>query len=29
VARFSTPVQTVLGAHPASCTMGNGAASRE
>jgi len=23
-ARFSTPVQTGLGAHPASCTMGTG-----
>ena len=24
VARFSAPVQTVPGAHPASCTMGTG-----
>jgi len=24
IARFSAPVQTILGAHPASCTMGTG-----
>jgi hypothetical protein len=27
-ARFFTAVQTVLGAHPASCTMGTGSLSR-
>jgi len=27
-ARFSVPVQTACGAHPASCTMGNGSFSR-